>query len=65
MLGKPGDECEGLNGNSMGLQQRCIEHLFRRIEELRKDRHKPAEFTVKVTFVEIYNEQFIDLVGLL
>jgi Kinesin motor domain len=62
MLGRSSEENGTILDEHRGLQQRCIEYLFWRIEQMRNEADNPAEVLVKATFVEIYNEQFVDLV---
>jgi hypothetical protein len=40
-----------------GLQPRCLEYIFYLLNE------KPKDYILKVSFVEIYNEKIIDLLG--
>lgn len=63
MLGRSDEANDTTLSEHRGLQQRCIEYLFWRIDQLRNQAENPAEILVKATFVEIYNEQFVDLVG--
>ena len=64
MLGKSifDDECSIMNDNEdRGLQPRCIEYLYWRCQQDR-ERNYGTEHLIKCTYIEIYNEQIIDLV---
>ena len=46
-----------------GMLQRSVDYLFWQLERQAADGLHAAQFAVKASFVEIYNEQFIDLVN--
>jgi hypothetical protein len=45
-----------------GLQPRCIEYLFWKCQQDR-ERNPGNEHLIKCTYIEIYNEQILDLLN--
>lgn len=62
MMGSSNDCDDGLLSEDRGLQPRCLEYLFERLDQIRSQAGGRVEFSLKCTYVEIYNEQFFDLV---
>ena len=63
MLGKSGEDEETTFSDHRGLQPRCIDYLYWKFDQLKSQTVDGAEFLVKCTYVEIYKEQFVDLVA--
>ena len=62
MMGKTEENDLGILGEGRGLQPRCLEYLFLRLQQIKSQAGGRVEFSLKCTYVEIYNEQFFDLV---
>jgi hypothetical protein len=62
MLGRPEDIDQPSLSDHKGLQPRCVEYLFWKFDQI-KSSSSGSDFLVKCTYVEIYNEQFVDLVS--
>lgn len=45
---------------SKGIVPRAMASLF---EKIKSDQYKTSKFTIKVSFIEIHNEDLIDLLG--
>ena len=50
------------NSNAFGLTQRSINHMFRRIEDI-KASESTRHYSVFVSFLQIYNEKVFDLLN--
>lgn len=64
MLGKSGSADGGVFDDHRGILQRSLDYLFYQMDLLSRTNSGGTKFEVKASFVEIYNEQFIDLVNL-
>jgi hypothetical protein len=63
MLGKSTNEESFTSDPHRGILQRSLDYLFWQMDRISGDCSSSSTFSVKVSFVEIYNEQFIDLVN--
>lgn len=62
MLGKSASADGGVYDGHRGILQRSLDYLFYQIDLLTRTNPGNTKFAVRASFVEIYNEQFIDLV---
>lgn len=63
MLGKGVLETEDPTSSDLrGLQPRCIEYLFWSCQRA-KERNPDLEFLIKCSYLEIYNENIVDLLN--
>ena len=62
MLGRSCDDLDCMD-ETRGLQPRCIEYMFYKFDEL-CTKQPGSEVLLKCSYIEIYNEQCIDLVNL-
>ena len=55
----------GIQPSNLGIIPRAVRHLFdgitTRIEEAKENNTTPPEFKVSAQFMELYNEEIIDL----
>jgi kinesin family protein 15 len=52
------------NYEQAGIMPRSFDYIFKRIDDLRQEAetdHNNIEFLVKSSYLEIYNEQILDL----
>ncbi|KAI0094064.1 kinesin [Irpex rosettiformis] len=49
--------------NSMGIIPRAISHIFTRCRELKEERGTAWNYNIKGSFIEIYNEDLLDLLS--
>lgn len=49
--------------NSMGIIPRAISHIFTRCRELKEERGTSWNYNIKGSFIEIYNEDLLDLLS--
>ena len=49
--------------NGMGIIPRAVSNIFARCRELRDERGNAWSFNIKGSFIEIYNEDLIDLLS--
>ena len=47
--------------NGMGIIPRAVSTIFLQAKKLQEERHLPWSYTIKGSFIEIYNEDLIDL----
>jgi hypothetical protein len=50
--------------NGMGIIPRAVSTIFTRAKQLKEERGGAWNYTIKGSFIEIYNEDLIDLLGL-
>ncbi|KAF8623536.1 hypothetical protein AX15_006312 [Amanita polypyramis BW_CC] len=50
--------------NGMGIIPRAISHIFTRARQLKEERGTAWNYTIKGSFVELYNEDLIDLLNM-
>lgn len=49
--------------NGMGIIPRSVSTIFARANEMRKERGNSWQWSIKCSFIEIYNEDLIDLLA--
>lgn len=49
--------------NGMGIIPRAVSHIFSRAKQLKEERGGAWNYNIKGSFVEVYNEDLIDLLG--
>jgi hypothetical protein len=57
-----GDPSDPTNG--MGIIPRAVSTIFSRARELKEERGAAWQYTLKGSFIELYNEDLIDLLGI-
>lgn len=50
--------------NGMGIIPRAVSTIFSRAAELKRERGQAWQWSIKASFIELYNEDLIDLLGL-
>lgn len=50
--------------NGMGIIPRAVSTIFSRCRELKDERSNAWNYSIKGSFIEIYNEDLIDLLGM-
>lgn len=50
--------------NGMGIIPRAVSTIFSRCRELKEERGSAWSYSLKGSFIEIYNEDLIDLLGM-
>ena len=50
--------------NGMGIIPRAVSHIFAKCRELKEESGNAWNFNVKGSFIEIYNEDLIDLLSM-
>lgn len=49
--------------NGMGIIPRAVSTIFTRASELKRERGSGWQWSIKVSFIELYNEDLIDLLA--
>jgi hypothetical protein len=49
--------------NGMGIIPRAVSTIFSRVNELKRERGSSWQWSIKASFIEIYNEDLIDLMA--
>lgn len=49
--------------NGMGIIPRAVSHIFSRAREVKEERGAAWNYTIKGSFVELYNEDLLDLLS--
>lgn len=50
--------------NGMGIIPRAVSHIFTRARQVKEERGAAWSFSIKGSFVELYNEDLIDLLNM-
>lgn len=57
------DEEEEINQDRLGITPRAVTAIFERMKEVQRETKGRTTFTAKLSYVEIYNEDLIDLLA--
>ncbi|KAF6764027.1 kinesin [Ephemerocybe angulata] len=50
--------------NGMGVIPRAVSHIFSRANQIKEEKHGQWSYSMKASFIELYNEDLIDLLSL-
>jgi kinesin family protein 4/21/27 len=49
--------------NGMGVIPRAVSHIFARANQIKEEKRGAWQYSIKASFIELYNEDLIDLLG--